>query len=89
MSREERARLADPMDLAAQMSEDMLNADIQNARVKTEPEKHPDFDGAHCVEETCGIEIPAARLEMGRIRCVECQTRRESIARRDDPNRRS
>lgn len=35
-------------------------------------ESHPDFDGQHCID--CWIDIPAKRLEAGRIRCVDCQT---------------
>ncbi|MFN9030129.1 MAG: TraR/DksA C4-type zinc finger protein [Betaproteobacteria bacterium] len=38
-------------------------------------EEHPDFDGKHCVD--CEIEIPEARLAMGKVRCVDCQSLRE------------
>lgn len=36
------------------------------------PETHPDFDGESCLD--CGGDIPSARLAMGKIRCVACQT---------------
>jgi RNA polymerase-binding transcription factor DksA len=36
------------------------------------PEKHPDFDGETCI--ACGEFIPAERLALGKIRCVDCQS---------------
>lgn len=42
-------------------------------------ETHPDFDGKHCVD--CEIEIPEARLALGKVRCVDCQSLKEK--RRD------
>lgn len=86
MTWEERARLPDPMDHSAQTTEDLLNASVKTTRAKVAPEQHPDFDGKHCVGEDCGIPIPAARLAMGRVRCVDCQARREEVARRKGPN---
>ena len=44
------------------------------------PENHPDFDGVHCVE--CDCPIPAARLSMQKIRCVDCQGELEQAAKR-------
>lgn len=32
---------------------------------------HPDFDGRHCIE--CDIEIPRVRLDLGKVKCVDCQ----------------
>lgn len=43
----------------------------ERARVANAPETHPDFDGQHCID--CGNEIPEARLQLFKIRCVECQ----------------
>jgi RNA polymerase-binding transcription factor DksA len=43
-------------------------------------ETHPDFDGKHCVD--CEIEIPAARLALHKVRCVDCQTLLEKDSRR-------
>jgi RNA polymerase-binding transcription factor DksA len=57
--------------IEAQFNEDAL----ENARRKTLPETNPDFDGVHCIE--CAEKIPAARLKLGKIRCIECQTARE------------
>lgn len=41
------------------------------ARALAKPESHPDFDGEHCVD--CDVEIPIQRLNLGRVRCVDCQ----------------
>lgn len=46
------------------------------ARVMNLPESHPDFDGKHCID--CDGEIPAKRLELHRIRCVDCQSMLEA-----------
>ena len=54
--------------IEAQFNEDAL----ENARRKTLPETNPDFDGVHCID--CDEKIPAARLKLGKIRCIECQT---------------
>jgi phage/conjugal plasmid C-4 type zinc finger TraR family protein len=63
---------ADESDRASAI-EAAFNADaLRDARRKTQPETHPDFDGKHCVE--CGEIIPKARLALGRVRCVECQS---------------
>ena len=35
------------------------------------PEKHPDFDGVHCID--CDEKIPSARLLLSKVRCVDCQ----------------
>lgn len=60
----------------ASASEEMArdNAIAVSAKAMA-PQKHPDFDGVHCL--VCDDEIPPQRLAMGRIRCVHCQTRLE------------
>ena len=57
--------------IEAQFNEDAL----EEARRRTAPETSPDFDGKHCIE--CGEKIPAARLKLGKIRCIECQSLKE------------
>lgn len=63
------------LEQAARLEE----AERENARVKNRealaPQKHPGFNGHDCID--CEEPIPEARLAMGRIRCVECQSRRE------------
>lgn len=66
--------MADPADIAGETIETCLADAEQRARGKSAPETHPDFDGAHCVSEDCGIEIPAGRLALGKVRCIDCQT---------------
>ena len=52
---------------------ELWTADAERrARGKSAPEYDPSFDGLNCVD--CCEEIPSARLAMGRVRCVECQT---------------
>lgn len=63
---------ADPIDQAGETAQLFLDADIAAARGKSGPDSHPNFDGLHCVEEDCGVEIPQARLDHGRVRCVDC-----------------
>ena len=52
----------------------------RRAREMNRPQTHPDFDGVHCL--VCDVEIPAKRLEAGRIRCVDCQEEADEEARR-------
>ena len=33
--------------------------------------ENPDFDGVHCVD--CEVELHMVRIQMGRVRCVDCQ----------------
>jgi len=61
--------------IEAQFNEDAL----EEARRKIVPETSPDFDGKHCIE--CGEKIPSARLKLGKIRCIDCQTVREQKTR--------
>lgn len=51
----------------------------ERARLANAPETHPDFDGQHCID--CGEEIPAPRLALFKIRCVECQRALEAQRR--------
>ena len=60
-------------------------AEIQRrARQLNQPEMYPDFDGKHCVD--CDREIPAARLLLKRVRCVDCQQDLEALAKRQRQN---
>ena len=65
-------RVADEMDKASAMELMFTEAAIYAVQHLAKPEKHPDFDGVHCLD--CEEEIPAERLAMCRIRCVACQT---------------
>lgn len=48
----------------------------ERARKANAPEFDPEFDGLHCIE--CDAEIPAARLKLHKIRCVDCQEELEN-----------
>jgi RNA polymerase-binding transcription factor DksA len=73
-------RTADENERATLIEEQFTEAAIEAVREKVQPESHPDFDGAHCVE--CEELLPAARLALGRVRCVACQEQLEREARR-------
>lgn len=81
MRREDTERSSELIDQANEAAATFLKADLANARARTAPEQHPDFDGTHCVEPNCGVELPTQRLKDGRVRCVDCQQRREYEAR--------
>lgn len=71
-------RHADPLDEASALSASITEQAIAEARRTVAKEFHPDFDGESCID--CGDTIPEARLLMGRIRCVRCQTLKERRA---------
>lgn len=56
---------------------------LAKVKAKMQPEKHPDFDGSTCLD--CGDDIPQARLDMGKIRCVHCQSALETRHRIQSP----
>ena len=70
-------RMADVLDHASQISEQIRDGEVKAAMALAAPERHPGFDGVHCVERDCEVELPPERLAIGRIRCVDCQTRKE------------
>ena len=69
--------MADIIDKAGDAVEACLADAERRARGKSAPESHPDFDGQHCVEESCGVEIPVGRLALGKVRCIDCQQLKE------------
>lgn len=73
-------RTADENERATLIEEQFTDAAIEAVREKAQPESHPDFDGAHCVE--CEESLPPARVALGRIRCMACQEQLEHEARR-------
>ena len=63
--------MADVFDEASEL-ESIQNALSVNAvRDRAKPQSHPDFNGTDCIE--CSATIPAGRLALGRIKCIECQ----------------
>lgn len=71
--------MSDPNDEATEIETAARQLAIQQAQDKNKPQSHPDFDGESCLE--CGEEIPLARLKMGKIRCVYCQSASENKRR--------
>ncbi len=63
--------MADYIDDAQAVNELHQEVSLHNQRLKVAPEQHPDFDGVHCVD--CEIELHVVRIQMGRVRCVDCQ----------------
>lgn len=68
---------ADSLDHASDVEQAFRDAAIDAARY--EERKPLDFDGETCY--SCGLDIPAARLALGKFRCVECQTLREKATK--------
>jgi RNA polymerase-binding transcription factor DksA len=61
----------DEAEIASALEIGFIAHALEMHKAKVAPEKHPDFDGQHCVD--CDDEIPELRLSMGRVRCVHCQ----------------
>lgn len=59
------------LEHAERMEHEVRERAIQEASYRAAPQKHPCFDGLHCVQ--CDGEIPAGRLALGRVRCIHCQ----------------
>lgn len=65
----------DDADIASALEMGFIAKALADHKNKVAPEKHPDFDGEHCLD--CDADIPLVRLNMGRIRCVDCQSELE------------
>lgn len=67
--------MADVIDDAQAVNELHQEISLNAARAKNAPEQHPDFNGRDCID--CDEEIPAPRLLLGKVRCVDCQSELE------------
>ena len=72
--------MPDIADLAEGVTEMLLQESLRQQIGKGEPQRHPDFDGLHCVD--CEEEIPPLRLTQWRVRCVPCQEDADSLTAR-------
>lgn len=64
--------MSDHADIAGDVVETCLDDALKRQLGKgTAPEFDPDFDGVNCID--CDCPIPAARLTMQKVRCVDCQ----------------
>lgn len=72
-------RSPDPIDRAADISEEHNQDCIDAARRAAAPEQVRGPDGAWSVVECvdCGEDIEPLRLEAGRVRCFSCQELKE------------
>jgi RNA polymerase-binding transcription factor DksA len=70
----------DEAELASALESSMLSKALKDHAQKMAPQKHPNFDGLHCID--CEEEIHEGRLKMGRIRCTDCQEHQEYIDKR-------
>ena len=68
----EQEKFSDQLDHASALQDAMNEEAIAKYRNLNKPESHPDFDGETCVQ--CGADMPIERLNLGKIRCFDCQT---------------
>lgn len=61
----------DEVDIASALEMGFVAQSISAITEKNKPEKHPNFDGVHCID--CEESIEKERLALGKIRCFECQ----------------
>jgi hypothetical protein len=69
--------MADIIDDAQAYNELHQEVSLKNQLVHAQPETHPGFDGWHCVD--CEDEIPAKKLGLGRVRCMDCQGHKDRV----------
>lgn len=67
----------DVLDQASRTEQMERDNGVKAAALACAPQTHHRFDGIHCVEDDCGVVIPAARLAQGKVRCTDCQAERE------------
>lgn len=63
------------LEQAERLAEAQVRDGIERAQMRMGPP--PGFDGT-C---NCGSDIPQRRIELGYYRCLECQAKREKMAR--------
>lgn len=64
------------IEVAQRYESNHISRQVERATKLCAPQTSPNFDGLHCI--MCDEEIPKKRLDMGRIRCVDCQSQIES-----------
>lgn len=73
------SRNADFLDNASELAQKLADAGVKAVQQRNRPEQLRNADGTwpitDCVD--CEIEIPEGRLNMGRIRCRDCQEIKE------------
>lgn len=81
---DEAERCADLIDHACHITDMHNQRSVEAARGKSAPEQVRRADGSWPVTECidCTEELNAARLLMGRVRCIACQTAKEKLEAR-------
>lgn len=73
----------DVLDRASNLTQELTDNAIAEQRRRARPEQVQNADGSwpvtNCVD--CEVEIPQARLALGKIRCVDCQGILERVRR--------
>lgn len=63
-------------DVADQAQDHIDQTNDEHVRRARERANRPDvgvgFDGEHCTD--CDVPIPLGRLQLGKIRCIDCQS---------------
>lgn len=77
--------MSDLNDKTLEFAERIVNAAVEERLEKARERQcdKPEFrtwDGETCFD--CGEDLPEERIEMGRVRCVICQTKAERLERR-------
>ncbi len=70
----------DDAEIASAYEMEFISKALEKHKDSLKPETHPDFDGEHCLD--CDVSIPAKRLAMGKIRCVDCQSELDILSER-------
>lgn len=64
------------LEMASNLVDAAINERVTQARVRQcDKPKFAHWDGESCFD--CGDDLPEERIEMGRVRCVPCQTAAE------------
>lgn len=71
----------DVLDQASRTEQMERDNALKAASLACAPQTHARFDGLHCVEDDCGVEIPAGRLALGKVRCADCQAELEFVGK--------
>lgn len=82
MSLDQKERAPDHLDQATQTTEFLVASRQKEAAARNQPEQVRNDDGSwphtECVD--CDTDIPAGRLALGKVRCIDCQNLKEKRA---------
>lgn len=72
-------RVADDLDRAAEVTQQLTQDSLERVQRAAAPEQTQNEDGSWPYPDCnlCDEPIPAARLALGKIRCIACQHRWE------------